>query len=691
MRATWSLVCSATLMHGLTFLQDLAVVMIVAGLVTLLFHRFKQPVVLGYILAGFIIGPHTPPFPLIQDEESIKILAELGIIFLMFSLGMEFNLRKLTQVGAPAIVAALLEILVLFLVGYEIGRWFGWSSINRIFLGAMLSMSSTTVIIKVLTDMGYMKERFAHLIFGILIIEDIMGIAMIALLSSIAMTGSLGVGEVGLTLARLGVFLAVVLVLGLLTVPRLIGYVARFKSDEMLVIAVLGLCFGVSLLAVKLGYSVALGAFLIGAVIAEARDIHRVTKLIEPVRDLFSAVFFVAIGMLIDLRMVVDYAWPIVAITCAVVFGKIITCSLGTFAAGVDARTSLRVGSGLAQIGEFSFIIASLGLTLGVTGKFLYPIAVSVSALTTLFTPHLIKQSDRLGSLAVRVVPRALIQALELYSRWVRELSRASPRHPGLRFVKSLVGQLLLNVMLIAGAFIAAAFAVSRVAAFAPFLNRVPGGAQTACWAAAVAVTLPIYVATIRKAQALCMLLSEISISTVTNRSRSQALRTAVANLLFATSVAALGLLTIFLSWTILPRGYMLVGLLVVITLAVFFFGTHFNRLYSRAKFALVETWDNPPLPEREAVLLPMLQAAALEQFVVPAGPLSGRLIRELNLRARTGVSIVAMDRGGKPLVNPGPDDELQAGDRLLLLGERPHLQRALALLGQFKPVEDAS
>src|SRR5687767_3510777 len=308
-------------MHGVALLQDLAVVMIVAGLVTIIFHRLKQPVVLGYIVAGVIIGPHTPPFPLIHDEEAIKTLSELGVILLMFSLGLEFNLRKLKQVGAAALIAAILEILLLFWAGYEIGRFFRWPLLDSIFLGAMLSMSSTTVIIKVLGELGKMKERFAQLIFGILILEDILGIAMIALLSGIAMTGQLSASDVGLTLGKLGIFLAVTLVVGLIVVPRLIGYVARFKSNEMLIVTVLGLCFGVSLLASRLGYSVALGAFVIGAVIAEAREIHKIETLLEPVRDMFSAIFFVAIGLLIDPKMLITYWQPILVITLAVIVG----------------------------------------------------------------------------------------------------------------------------------------------------------------------------------------------------------------------------------------------------------------------------------------------------------------------------------------------------------------------------------
>ena len=371
-------------MHTVTFLQDLAVVMIVAGVVTVIFHRIRQPVVLGYILAGAIIGPHTPPVPLIHDEATITTLAELGVVLLMFSLGLEFNLRKLRQVGGGALMAALLEIVLMVWVGYEIGRWFGWSTMDNIFLGAILSISSTTIIVKALAELGKAKEPFAQLIFGILIIEDILAIGMIASLSGIAMTGAVGLGEIATTIGKLAVFLVAALVVGLIAVPRLIGYVARFKSNEMLLVSVLGLCFGVSLLAVKLGYSSALGAFVIGAVVAEAREIHRIENLIEPVRDMFSAIFFVAIGLLIDPGMLARYWFPILILSAAVVAGKVLTCSFGAFVAGNDSRTSLRAGMGLAQIGEFSFIIASLGLTLKVTSDFLYPIAVAVSTITTL-------------------------------------------------------------------------------------------------------------------------------------------------------------------------------------------------------------------------------------------------------------------------------------------------------------------
>jgi CPA2 family monovalent cation:H+ antiporter-2 len=674
-------------MHGVTFLQDLAVVMIVAGLVTIIFHRFKQPVVLGYILAGVIIGPHTPPFPLIHEEETVNTLAELGVILLMFSLGLEFNLRKLKQVGASAFIAALLEILLLFWVGYEIGRFFNWSAMDSIFLGAMLSMSSTTVIIKVLGELGKMKERFAQLIFGILIIEDILGIAMIALLSGIAMTGTLSVGDVGITLGKLAIFLVAVLVVGLIAVPRLIGYVARFKSNEMLIVTVLGLCFGVSLLAAKLGYSVALGAFVIGAVIAEAREIHRIETLTEPVRDMFSAIFFVAIGLLIDPKMLVTYWQPILVITLAVVVGKVLTCSFGAFVGGNDTRTALRVGMGLSQIGEFSFIIASLGLTLNVTSKFLYPIAVAVSAITTLLTPYLIKSADGVVNWFDRVAPRPLVNSLEIYTRWAGQLG--SQRHASItaKLTWRWLGQMALNAALIAAVFIAAAFVERRPPAW--LKNLVPDDEwlKAFLWLAAVILSLPMFIATARKLQALGLLVAETKVTEAAAGERTAAIRAVVAQGVPIAGTVALGLFVVVLSSALLPGFKVLIVLLAIVALITWRLWRSFIKVYSKAQVALQETFAQTPERPHEVkpvVLPPVLRDADLETVTLSAdSPVAGKLIRELELRTRTGASIIGIERNGANIINPGPDEEIQSSDQLLLLGTREQLDAAKTALAR--------
>src|SRR5437773_2246731 len=345
-------------MHGIDFIQDLAVIMLIAGIVTVLFHRLKQPVVLGYIVAGVIIGPHTPPFALVRDEPTINVLAELGVVFLLFSLGLEFSLRKLARVGVTAVVAALAEIILMIWIGYMIGGLFGWKPMDALFLGAILAISSTTIIVKALDELRMKRERFAQLIYGILIVEDILAIGMIALLSGIALTGSASAGHVLATVGKLALFIVVALMVGLLIVPRLLGYVARFNSNEMLLITVLGLCFGFCLVVVRLDYSIALGAFVIGAIMAESRQLRTIERLIEPIRDMFSAIFFVAIGLLLDPKALVAYAGPIAVITAAVVVGKVLSCGLGAFVAGQDGRTAMRVGMGLAQIGKFSLVAA---------------------------------------------------------------------------------------------------------------------------------------------------------------------------------------------------------------------------------------------------------------------------------------------------------------------------------------------
>jgi monovalent cation:H+ antiporter-2, CPA2 family len=672
-------------MHTVTFLQDLAVVMIVAGVVMVIFRRLRQPVVLGYIIAGMIIGPHTPPYSLIHDEGTINTLSELGVILLMFSLGLEFSLRKLTTVGAPALLAALMEILLLFWVGYEIGRFFDWAVMDSIFLGAMLSMSSTTVIIKVLGEMGKMKERFSQLVFGILIIEDILGIAMIALLSGIAMTGSLGLEAVGVTLGKLGLFLVVTLVVGLLVVPRLIGYVARFKSNEMLIITVLGLCFGVSLLAVKLDYSVALGAFIIGAVIAESREIHRIEALIEPVRDMFSAIFFVAIGLLIDPAMLVLYWQPILLITVAVVIGKIVTCSFGSFLGGNDPRTSLRVGMSLAQIGEFSFIIASLGVTLKVTSSFLYPIAVAVSAITTLLTPYLIRGADGSMDFIHRVAPPSLANTLKVYTTWIGQMGAQRSHNLARTLMWKWAAHMGLNAALIAAVFIGGAFIGSNPPGWFATIGLVDPWLKPAIWFVAVFCSLPMFVATAKKLQALGLLLAETRVSEEMAGSNTAAIRSLVAAVVPGAGSVALGLLVVVLSSTLLPSLNVMLVLLAIIGVVAWLLWRSFNRVYSSAQAALMDTFAQPPLPKpagpgvAESSLLAEADLATVE--VAPGSPAASRLIREIGLRNRTGASIVGLERNGLKVINPGPDEEIQAGDKILLLGTARQLEQAVKLL----------
>ena len=580
-------------MHAISFIQDLAVIMLVAGVVTILFHRFKQPVVLGYIVAGFIIGPHTPPFGLIHDEETIKTLAELGVIFLMFCLGLEFSLRKLFKVGATAFIAAFMEITLMIWIGYEIGRWFDWNTMDSLFLGAILAISSTTIIVKALNDLKMKNERFAQLIFGVLIVEDILGIGIIALLSSIAVSGSVSPEEVFSTVGKLSLFMIVALVIGILLVPRVLAYVAKFESNEMLLITVLGLCFGFCLLVVKLEYSMVLGAFLIGAIMAESRQLLNIERLIEPVRDLFSAIFFVAIGLMLDPAILWEYALPIVVITCAVVLGKMLSCGLGAFIAGNDGRTSLRVGMGLSQIGEFSFIIAALGMTLQVTSSFLYPVAVAVSVLTTLMTPYLIRAADPLSLKLAQVMPNRVSRVFALYGEWLRSIQPQGESALLAAMIRKILLQVGVNLALVIAIFFAGGYFAPRIADYLQGWVMKSSWQNGLIWGAALLLSLPFLIAAYRKLKALSMLLAEMGVKPEMAGRHTQRVRRVIAEVIPILSLLVIFLLLSALSASILPTNELLIVIAVVAAGVAAVLWRWFVRIHTRMQVALLETLDN--------------------------------------------------------------------------------------------------
>jgi len=670
-------------MHGIDLLSDLAVVMIISGITTIICHQLKQPVALGYILAGFIIGPYTPPFMLVHDQDAIKTLGEMGVVLLMFSLGLEFSLRKLTRVGLSAFVAALLEIVLMIWIGYEIGRAFGWNVMDSVFLGAVLSISSTTIIVKALAELGKSREPFAEIIFGVLVIEDILAIVLLALLSGFALNGALDPGQILGDVVKLGAFFAMVLVVGLIGVPRLFTFIAKFKSDEMLLVVALGLCFGIAFVASKLGYSVALGAFLIGAVIAESRQIHRIEGLVAPVRDMFSAIFFVTIGMLIDPKMLVEYAWPIVILSLVVIVGKVATCSFGVFVGGKDLRTSLCVGMGLAQIGEFSFIIATLGLSLKVTSDFLYPIAVAVSVITTLVTPYLIRGTDGTVAWLERKVPRPILQALSVYTAWISSFGQGQTSPLSL-LMRRMGWQLLVDLLLTVGIFLLGAWVGGWNESYLPAVVRLPQIHDSLVWAAVMIVSSPIYLASFRKVKAMGMLLSEICIPLGAGGRPVETARAVVSQVFTLASLVVMTVVTILLSTTILTSLESLVMLLLVVLVAASFFRSILLRLYSRAEVALHETLAQLPLlrPEEVKALPELLREAELETLEIPAdSAVALRKLREIPLRSQTGASIVAIERSGERLINPGPDEVLRPGDRVLLIGQADQLPGARDLL----------
>lgn len=405
------------MIHLPELIQDLGIILITAAFVTLIFRRLKQPVVLGYLIAGILVGPHVPFLPSVTETESVKVWAEIGVIFLLFGLGLEFSFKKLAKVGKSASITALVEIISMLGIGYLVGQMLGWSKMDSIFLGGILSISSTTIIVRAFEELQLKGRNFVSLVFGVLIVEDLVAILLLVLLSSVAVTQTFAGGELVYSSLRLGFFLILWFILGIYLLPLLLHRIRDYLSDETMLIVSIGLCLMMVMVATKAGFSPALGAFVMGSLLAETREGHRIEKLMMPVRDLFGAVFFISVGMLIDPKILGEYYGVILLMTAVTIGGKLISTTLGALISGRSLKNSVQAGMSLAQIGEFSFIIATLGVTLNVTSSFLYPIAVAVSALTTFATPYLIKCADPFYFWIDRRLPMALKIRLDRYEQ----------------------------------------------------------------------------------------------------------------------------------------------------------------------------------------------------------------------------------------------------------------------------------
>ena len=401
--------------HLPQIIVDLAMILLVAGVTTILFKKLNQPLVLGYIIAGFITGPHFSFFPTVSDSANIQVWSEIGVIFLLFALGLEFSFYKLKSVGNTAFIATAVEIGGMLGFGYVCGTLLGWSHMDSIFLGGMLAMSSTTIIIKAFEDLKLKGQRFTEMVFGVLIVEDIAGIIMMVMLSTLAAAG-ISTMELAMGVGRLAFFLTLWFVMGMYLVPTFFKKAKDLMNDETLIVASIGLCLGMVVLATHMGFSAALGAFIMGSLIAEAPNAEHIEHLVKPVKDLFGAVFFVSVGMLVDPSLLLQYWFPILVLVLVTIIGKLIFSTGGVLAAGQNLNISMHCGFSLAQIGEFSFIIASLGMSLGVISDFLYPIIVAVSVVTTFTTPFFIMAADPAYKAVTKVLPNKLLKWLDRYT-----------------------------------------------------------------------------------------------------------------------------------------------------------------------------------------------------------------------------------------------------------------------------------
>lgn len=392
--------------------KDLALILVVAGIVTIVFKKLKQPLVLGYVVAGFLVSPHMPYIMSVADRADISTWGDIGVMFLLFSLGLDFSFKKILKMGASPIISTCSIVFCMMMLGIVTGHLFGWSRMDSIFLGGMLAMSSTTIIYKAFDDLGLRQQRFAGLVMSVLILEDILAIVMMVMLSAIANGSNPDGGQMIGSLMKIGFFLILWFVVGIFLIPLMLRSMRKFINNETLLIVALGLCCAMAVLSTKVGFSSAFGAFVMGSILAETIEAERIIKVVEPVKNLFGAVFFVSVGMLVDPAILVEYSWPIVTLVLVIILGQVIFGSLSFLIGGQSLKSAMQCGFSMAQIGEFSFIIASLGLSLGVIGKFLYPVVVAVSVITTFLTPYMIRMATPAYGMLERRLPKKWIMAM---------------------------------------------------------------------------------------------------------------------------------------------------------------------------------------------------------------------------------------------------------------------------------------
>ncbi len=680
---------------GFDMLRDLATIMCVAAVTTVLFQRIKQPVVLGYLLAGLIVGPYLP-IPLFANEGLAHQMSELGVVLLMFSLGLEFKLRTLVRVAPRAGVVAVIECSLMIWLGYTTGRLFGWQGLEPIFVGVIIAVSSTTIIVKAFAEQS-VKGKLAETVFGILIVEDLIAILLLAVLTPIASGAGLSAWDLLQAVGRLTAFLAALLIAGIFVVPRLVRLIVRINRPETTTVACVGLCFGFALIARQFDYSVALGAFLGGALVAESGVAKTIEHVVEPVRDVFAAVFFVSVGMLIDPQLVFEHGGAVLALTAVVIVGKVVGVTIGAFLAGNSARTSVQTGMAMAQIGEFSFIIAGVGLSLGATRSFIYPVAVAVSALTTLLTPFLIRASGPVASWVDRRLPHPVQTFAALYGTWLAELSTVGHASAWAR-IRRMIALLAVDLGAIAFVVIGVSLKIGFLMDLGRRLTPLSEPLLRALIVvAAVALVLPFLLGAIRLARAMGRLLAALALPVagagldLAATPRRALLVTLQLTILLVAGIPLAAVLQPFVA--AVPMLGVLVGGLMLMVVPFWRSATSLDGHVRAGAQVLLEalarqTHTAAAVPAGDEVkrLVPGLGEAMTLRLDAGA-PAIGRTLKELDLRGLTGASVIAIERPPHEVVHPTADEALRHHDCLVLAGTDEAIAAARTLLlGPLNP-----
>lgn len=642
--------------HLPDLVHDLSLILIAAGVITVLFKFLKQPIIFGYIIAGFLIGPSFPYFFSITDANSVKTWAEIGVIFLLFSLGLEFSIKKLMNVGGSATVTAFTELPIMFGLGFFTGQLLGWGNVNSFFLAGIVSISSTSVIMKSFEELRIRGRKFVSSVYGILVVEDLVAILLLVILTTFAVTKTVEGAELIYAGMKMFFFLILWLVSGIFLIPTFVNYMRKVLDEETLLVVSLGLCLLMVVLASNAGFSAAFGAFLMGSILSETRESERIIQLTKPVRDLFGAVFFVSVGMLININVLIEH-WPaVLVITLVVTLGKMLSNTIGALIAGQRLRDSLQIGISMAQIGEFSFIIATLGLTLKVTDEFLYPVTVAVAAITSLLTPYIIKNSDKVIKFTEQRLPLNLRKNLERYSAVAYGVSSQNTWRDLLKHLSLTV---IANSVIVIAIFLVASSTLPE------FLNRYVSDRlllRLLSLTAAIVASAPfLWALGIHRPRAE-------KFQQFYNDPRAQGPMRVLGLLRIG---FALLLITILLT-RFISVGATLIFSSVTVVVIVLMFSKYLRWLYGWFEGHFIENLADNTKQTATNYSVPMLAPwdAHIEQFLIsPESEMIGRSLQDIKVREKFGVTIVMIERGKNKITAPDQYQCIFPHDRVFVIG----------------------
>lgn len=644
------LASTATSVHLPDLISDLGLILVTAAIAVLLFRVLKQPLVLGYLVAGFLAGSEFDFFPTVKDINSVKVWAEIGVIFLLFSLGLEFSFKKLMKVGGTASITAFTQIIAMVTIGFFVGQLMGWNKMNSIFLGVILSISSTTIILKTFDELGVKSQKFAGNVIGSLIVQDIIAILMMVLLSTIAVSQQFSGMELVFSVLKLLFFLTIWFVVGIFFIPTLLKKAKHLLTDEMLLIISLALCLLMVIFAAGVGFSPALGAFIMGSIIAETTQAEHIEHLVKPVKDLFGAVFFVSVGMLINPDTLVEYAIPVAILTLVVIFGQSLSSTIGSLLSGQPLKQSIQTGMSLSQIGEFSFIIATLGTTLKVTSDFLYPIVVAVSAVTTFTTPFMVKFAEPFSGFVEKKLPRKWVKRIQLYSSNTEEIKSLSNWQI---VIRSYLTQVIIHSIIIVAIILLS---------FNFILPLVQGSRFGNAITALITIVLLspfLWALSLRR-----VAVKEVAILLEEKKHQGPIIMLVLFRIALALFYVGFVLNTFFSS------GVALIAFLLAIT-AYIVFPKKLNSIYYKIESHFIDNFNDREKKKenkRQNTLSPW-DGHMTDFSIAKESNLAGKTLEELKIREQFGINIASIRRGDVLINIPVRSERLFPGDEISVIG----------------------